>query len=604
MPYLPGGTLKQRLGRPIPWKEAVRLLLSIARALQYAHDQENIIHRDVKPSNILITRSGEPMLTDFGIAKILTGEHGQTLTEMGAGIGTPEYMAPEQWVGKATVQSDVYSLGVVLYEMVTGHAPYTADTPTAVLLKQAKEPLPRPGQFLPGLPEMVEKALCKALEKQPEDRYPTMGDFAAALNGLMSSSWVESDQTIAAKRPRMDGSSQPRQDERKQDRQVIHTEGGTLISPARTDAASAKPEKPSKRFSRLAWIIGIFIMGVGVVAIISSRLFHPSPSPLPKSTLPKISYTQDISFSNDQMLLAPTSPPTETATFTVAYTPTWTLTASPVSGFFPSDAPIKLAYIYGGVLESQNADVYVANEDGNGNVCVACGHLYEGDPSLSGDGEWVVYHAVNSGGTTDIYKVPSSGGSAINLTSTPSESEREPAFSHDGSQIAYQFGSGNARSENGEIYIINSSGGSKHSIGQKGHGPAWSPDDRNLAFMQFGSDKTWQIVVYSFATGKSQKITSLSDNARWPCWSPDGQYIAFNSTDKYMNPDAIWIIPADGSDSPRMVTRGNAGRPSWSTNGLISYNITDTGIAVIKPDGSGERLLIQEKDAYASSWSR
>ena len=136
MPYLPGGTLKQKLGKPIPWQEAARLLLPIARALDFAHRQ-NMIHRDVKPSNILITADGEPMLTDFGIAKILDLEETADLTGTGMGIGTPEYMAPEQWTGKTSNQSDQYALGVVLYEMLTGCKLYSADTPAAILLKQA-----------------------------------------------------------------------------------------------------------------------------------------------------------------------------------------------------------------------------------------------------------------------------------------------------------------------------------------------------------------------------------------------------------------------------------------------------------------------------------
>jgi serine/threonine protein kinase len=94
MEFLPGGTLKQRLGQPMPWREAVKLLQPVAETLDYAHSQ-NVIHRDVKPANILLTQWGQPMLTDFGIAKILDLEDGQTLTGTGVGFGTPEYMSPE-----------------------------------------------------------------------------------------------------------------------------------------------------------------------------------------------------------------------------------------------------------------------------------------------------------------------------------------------------------------------------------------------------------------------------------------------------------------------------------------------------------------------------
>lgn len=188
MPFLSGGTLKAYLQKRdrLGWEEAVRLLLPIASALSFAH-QHHILHRDVKPSNILLTEDGQPLLTDFGVAKILEAEEGQTLTGTGVGIGTPEYMSPEQGLGKGVgPQADVYSLGVVLYEMITGRKPYTADTPMAVVLKHVSEALPRPRMYVPELPEGVERVLLKALAKQPEDRYASMEAFAEALRGVLA----------------------------------------------------------------------------------------------------------------------------------------------------------------------------------------------------------------------------------------------------------------------------------------------------------------------------------------------------------------------------------------------------------------------------------
>ena len=120
MPFIPAGTLKNKFEHPIPYQEAAQLLAPIARALAYAHD-EGIIHRDVKPSNILITSSNDPMLADFGIAKLLEEWGGHTLTSSGMGLGTVEYMAPEQWLGKAVHNSDQYALGVTFYELIAGH---------------------------------------------------------------------------------------------------------------------------------------------------------------------------------------------------------------------------------------------------------------------------------------------------------------------------------------------------------------------------------------------------------------------------------------------------------------------------------------------------
>jgi len=183
MAYLAGGTLKQRMGQSMPWQEAVRLLTPIARALEYAHER-NVINRDVKPTNILFTEQGQPMLTDFGLVKLLEKRESTSLTSSDTGIGTPGYMAPEQWVGETSPQSDQYSLGVVLYELITNHMPYAADTPAGLLIKQATEPLPPPRHYVPNLPWKVEAFLLKALAKDQKNRHENMRAFADALEDL------------------------------------------------------------------------------------------------------------------------------------------------------------------------------------------------------------------------------------------------------------------------------------------------------------------------------------------------------------------------------------------------------------------------------------
>jgi hypothetical protein len=186
MPFLEGGTLKEKMGKPMPYSQAAALLAPIAEALDYAH-KRNIIHRDVKPANILISQSGAPILSDFGIAKILVQSGSTQLTGAGVGIGTPDYMAPEQWTGTADARTDIYSLGVVFYQMVTGRLPFSADTPAAVLIKHLRDPLPRPRTFVHDLPEVVEQVLFKALAKEPENRFQTMGEFASTLEKLKRS---------------------------------------------------------------------------------------------------------------------------------------------------------------------------------------------------------------------------------------------------------------------------------------------------------------------------------------------------------------------------------------------------------------------------------
>ena len=183
MPYEPGGTLKDRLGVPIPYQEAARLILPIARALEYAHS-EGLAHRDIKPANILLSKTGEPILADFGIVKILEAGGVSQLTDTGQGIGTPEYMAPEQWLGEADVSSDIYSLGVVLFEMFSGRRPFIADSPAKLFLKHRNDPLPELSEFLQNAPQELEWVAAKALAKKPEERYPSMSDFVSDLQSL------------------------------------------------------------------------------------------------------------------------------------------------------------------------------------------------------------------------------------------------------------------------------------------------------------------------------------------------------------------------------------------------------------------------------------
>jgi len=204
MPYLPGGTLKQylKINGKLSWQKSIQLLLPIAEALGYAH-QHNLVHRDVKPANILLTANGEPMLTDFGVAKVLDEEVTQDLTGTAATVGTPEYMAPEQIMSKTVDhRADIYALGVVFFEMVTGRRPYEADTPMAVLVKHASAPLPRPGDLVLDLPYGVEKVLIKTLQKKPEDRYQSMSEFAEALRALLSTGTVTTPPPIQIEEPK------------------------------------------------------------------------------------------------------------------------------------------------------------------------------------------------------------------------------------------------------------------------------------------------------------------------------------------------------------------------------------------------------------------
>ena len=184
MELLEGDSLRTRLneyrarGKRMPHGEMVRVLLDVLGGLDYAHS-EGMIHRDVKPANILLTRRGQAVLTDFGIAQIVGGTRP---TVSGALMGTLSYMAPEQGLeGHCDARSDIYSLGIVYYEMLTGDPPYDADTPLAILMKHVNDPLPLPRKIEPSIPKAFERLVLKALSKRPQDRYQSAHEMAAAL---------------------------------------------------------------------------------------------------------------------------------------------------------------------------------------------------------------------------------------------------------------------------------------------------------------------------------------------------------------------------------------------------------------------------------------
>lgn len=178
MKYVPTGTLKDRMSGPMEPQEAARFVGQIAAALDHAHER-GVLHRDVKPSNALLDEGDWILLADFGLAKLADDAQ---LTASGTGVGTPAYMSPEQGQGtEVDARTDVYSLGAVLYEMVTGDVPFKADTPMAVALKHITEPLPPPRKFRPDLSPEVEKVIVKAMAKERAARYQSAGEMALAL---------------------------------------------------------------------------------------------------------------------------------------------------------------------------------------------------------------------------------------------------------------------------------------------------------------------------------------------------------------------------------------------------------------------------------------
>jgi hypothetical protein len=189
MPFMNVGSLRERmLDGPLSPREGSRVIHQMASALDMAH-KAGIIHRDVKPSNILIDEECNAWLSDFGTAHV----HDASMSLTGSAlIGTPQYMAPEQVRGEeVSPKTDQYSLAVILYQMCTGRLPYEAETPMGIILKHATEPLPRPRFVNPNLPDTIEEVLIKALSKDPKNRYEDVMSMSRAFNAALAAVYDE-----------------------------------------------------------------------------------------------------------------------------------------------------------------------------------------------------------------------------------------------------------------------------------------------------------------------------------------------------------------------------------------------------------------------------
>lgn len=361
--FIEGPTLKERLqelaakGERMPLEEAVSIVIAITNALDYAH-QHGMVHRDVKPANIMFTREGQPVLTDFGIAKIvnLAG-----LTASGTMVGTPAYMAPEQGMGQpGDERSDIYSLGVVLYQLVTGYLPYDADTPLGVVMKHINAPLPPPTVLNTALPASLEAVIMRALAKAPENRYQTAREFAADLKRALAGHHIEPvpPEHVAAPQPQT---------------AILLDQMATLPSAPAVRLPPVSPAAIVRRWRpQIAIAIAVLaLIVIGCVALIAtgtaarmlkSALPQLIATPTPMTT-PPFPPTPDLTATYEAeatrfaawiasyiatMGVTPTPSPTPTATPTPTPTPDLTATALAACVFdaqVVSDPPVRPAIL-------------------------------------------------------------------------------------------------------------------------------------------------------------------------------------------------------------------------------------------------------------------
>lgn len=535
-PYLvlemtPGGTLRDWLppgpdgsARPLAWREAARFLLPIARALEFAH-QRGIIHRDVKPGNILLTESGQPMLSDFGIAKTFENEGTTDLTAVGVRLGTPEYMSPEQCLGQPVdYRTDIYSLGAVFYEMVTGRKPFTADSPMAVMHRQIYDPLPPPRRANPGLPPAVEDVLYRAMAKGPGERYQNMGEFASALEDLARGEPTGESQGVApfgparpARRawlarallgaglllallavyalanrarpglidpPGQAGTAQPTAADTaaaatatapqaaadwRQGRLAFTRRQGDAAALFTLDLNGGQPDMLYAGAGRLAlgaaWSpdgrqIAYYLYPVDLMTVEAGD----------EDSVEKVGECNSPSWSGDSRRVVCRAP--EGRDFLIVDTSNGT-----VSDRFPADAgavpawsPVRDEIVYAVFFEGSLTRLYRMSLDTLEPVPLAVDGTENYAPSFSPDGQWIAYQSDAGSADSEIWVMDRDGQNQRQVTTTPEGGwSRAPAWSPDGQWLAFVSGqAGSAGADYGEIFVVSLQTGEVVQVTQTG----------------------------------------------------------------------------------------------------------------------------------------